>query len=154
MTVVAARRDGAEKASNPNGNCTAVWKVGRCYHRSQPYADRLRQPDDLQDTDLISIDFPETHGFASLPRDRLAFIVCNHHLGKNSRTRASTCATELNTFELRLSMPYFWKFICWEEPAENTIDWGQESGQVQFMVVTAILLRVVLLLVAGAENWP
>lgn len=39
-----------------------------------PFSDRLRQPDNHP---AFTSNGPETHGFASLPRDRFAFIVCN-----------------------------------------------------------------------------
>src|SRR3712207_6809190 len=45
------------------------------------FSDRLRQPDNLSERRvLLSL---ETHGFASPPRDRFAFIVCNRRLAKD-----------------------------------------------------------------------
>ena len=56
-----------------------------------PFAllDRLRQPDYLG----FGLAETEIHGFASLPRDRLAFIVCNQTLGKNI-AHAGICVVE------------------------------------------------------------
>ena len=43
------------------------------------FSDRLRQPDYLAAAraDLTPVRRRKTHGFAPLPRDRFAFIVCN-----------------------------------------------------------------------------
>ena len=71
-----AGREGGRQTGRPFG----LHARGAAWGRDSVFSDRLRQPDYLAPRAWRR--FPhgrrhKTHGFAPLPRDRFAFIVCN-----------------------------------------------------------------------------
>jgi hypothetical protein len=65
--------------ARPLDTLRVLWSLWRA-------PDRLRQPDNLSYFQrLKTVAIGETHGFAPLPRNRLALIVCNHRLAKDQR---------------------------------------------------------------------